>query len=234
MTIQQIITSINKEWNSKSMVELTIEVEGILDLRLQGNNPTFKDIINNTNHILAQLIAQREIKLNPIICCVYAAIGLRVLSLYLRPNQESGWPSMGDSVETLPWSGEPTKEKVLSMFLKSIEEDFNIEILSQNIPELIVFNSKMFCRYENDQLIGKAHSARIIKIELKNNKSDIVVEIEPNLSPKKGSLIKITNDLMVFQGENPDYNFTVHFDANKSIIEFILDMPNQRKRINYL
>ena len=130
MTIQQVITAVNKEWDSKSMVQFTIEVEGVLDLRLRGNNPTLKDILNNTNHILTQMISKWEKNLNPIICCVYAAVGMRVLSLYLRPNMESGWPSMGESVETLPWAGEPTKEKVLSMFLKSMEEDFNIKILS--------------------------------------------------------------------------------------------------------
>ena len=130
MTIQQVITAINKEWNSKSMTQLTIEVEGVLDLRLGKNNPTFKDILNNTNHILSQMISKWEKKLNPITCCVYAAVGMRVLSLYLRPNMETGLPSMGQSVETLPWAGEPTKEKIVTMFLKSMEEDFNIQILS--------------------------------------------------------------------------------------------------------
>lgn len=130
MTIEQVITTLNKEWNSNSMTQLTIEVEGVLDLRLQGNNPTLKDIVNNTNHILGQVITQREGNLNPVICCVYAAVGMRVLSLYFRPNTESGIPSMGNTVETLPWSGELSKEDVLTMFLKSIEEDFNIKTLS--------------------------------------------------------------------------------------------------------
>ncbi len=130
MTIQQAIIAINKEWNSKSMTQLTIEVEGVLNLRLGQSNATLKDILNNTNHILSQMISKWEKKLNPIIGCIYAAIGIRVISLYLRPNIETGLPSMGESVETLPWAGEPTKKQVLTMFLKSMEEDFNIQILS--------------------------------------------------------------------------------------------------------
>ena len=131
MTIEQVITAINKEWNSKSMVQSTIEVDSILDGRICDKNPTLNDLINNTNHILALMIYEREKSLNPILCCVWAAVGMRVLSLYLRPNRESGWPSMGYSIETLPWNeGILKKEKVLSMFLKSMEEDFNIEIFS--------------------------------------------------------------------------------------------------------
>ena len=128
MTIEQIIDSINKEWNSSSMVSLTAEVEGVLDLRLQGISPTLGDLVNNTNHILSQLISQRENNLNPIICCVYAAVGLRVLSLYFRTERVLGFPNMGNSVGTLPWSNQLTKKDVLKMFLDSMEEDFNIKI----------------------------------------------------------------------------------------------------------
>jgi len=141
MTIQQIITAANKEWNSKTMIQFTVEVDGVLDLRLRDKNPIINDLLNNTNHILGQMISQREKNLNPIICCVYAAIGIRILSLYLRPNQESGWPSMGESVETLPWAGDLTKEKVLTMFLKSMEEDFNIKILSNNNFQTTLLNN---------------------------------------------------------------------------------------------
>ena len=131
MTMQQIITAINKEWDSSSMIQFSASVESILAIRLPDKNPYVKDILNNTNHILAQLISNLERTTNPIIYCVYAAVGLRVMSLYCRPDKDFGFAAVGNSVETLPWECEYSKEEVLSMFLKSMEEDFKIEILSK-------------------------------------------------------------------------------------------------------
>ena len=130
MTTQEIKTAINKEWNSQSMTKLTVEVDGVLDLRMQGGNPLFKDLLNNVNHILGQIIAKRESNPNSIIFCIYAAVGVRVLSLYMRQNPEAGFPSMGSSIETLPCEGEPTKERILQIFLKSMQEDFKVNIIN--------------------------------------------------------------------------------------------------------
>ena len=129
MKIDEIVKLINVEWNSASMRQLSSNIEGVLEARLGEGQIDLNIIINQTNHILSQMIAPTNDSQDWRKLAVYAAAGVQVVSLYVRPEQSFGLAESGDSLASLPWAIDLSKEKLLGMFLRSMEEDFNIRIV---------------------------------------------------------------------------------------------------------
>jgi len=129
MNTSEVVRLVNVEWDSASMKEIATKVEGVLEVRLGGGQIDLNTIINQTNHILSQMIASTNDSNDWRKLAVYAAAGVQVVSLYVRPKQSYGVATNGNDLDSLPWGIDMTKEKLLEMFLKSVEEDFGIIIL---------------------------------------------------------------------------------------------------------
>lgn len=97
-----------------------------------------------------------------------------------------------------------------------------------------IFYSTKHIRYENGSLITESEVERTININFINDKKEIVVSIEPSLSPKKGYVISKNQSQMQFKGFDPDYLFTVIFDSFDEVETFILEMPNRALKMIYL
>lgn len=96
-----------------------------------------------------------------------------------------------------------------------------------------IFYSTKHKRYENGVLSSESEVERTINISFINEKKEIVVSIEPALSPKKGYIISKNQNQMQFKGFDPDYLFTVTFDTFDEVETFVLEMPNRGLKIVY-
>ncbi len=99
----------------------------------------------------------------------------------------------------------------------------------ETIPS--IFYSTKHKRYE--VLTSESEVERTINISFINDKKEIVVSIEPSLSPKKGYVISKNQNQMQFKGFDPDYLFTVSFDTFNEVDTFVLEMPNRNLKIVY-
>lgn len=96
-----------------------------------------------------------------------------------------------------------------------------------------IFYSTKHKRYENGILISESEVERTINISFINDKKEIVVSIEPSLSPKKGYIINKAQNQMQFKGFDPDYLFTLTFDIFDEVETVVLEMPNRSLKIIY-
>ena len=96
-----------------------------------------------------------------------------------------------------------------------------------------IFYSTRHERYENSILTSESEIERTINLSFINGKKEIVVSIEPSLSPKKGYRISNNQNQMQFKGFDPDYFFTVNFDTFDEVETFVLEMPNRNLKIVY-
>ncbi len=96
-----------------------------------------------------------------------------------------------------------------------------------------IFYSTKHKRYENGVMTSESEVERTLNISFINDKKEIVVSIEPSLSPKKGYVISKNQNQMQFKGFDPDYLFTVTFDTFDEVESFILEMPNRNLKIVY-
>ena len=95
-----------------------------------------------------------------------------------------------------------------------------------------IFYSTSHKRYENGVLVADSKADRTINISFIEDR-EIIVSIEPSLSPKNGYLIDQTGNQKKFKGHDPDYLFIVNMDSFDEVESFILEMPNRNLRIHY-
>ncbi len=95
------------------------------------------------------------------------------------------------------------------------------------------FYSTNHKRFENNTLISESDVARTINLSFIDNKQEIIVSIEPSLSPKKAYLISNENRKLKYKGYDPDYLFIITLDEFKEIEIFTLEMPNRNLKIMY-
>jgi hypothetical protein len=96
-----------------------------------------------------------------------------------------------------------------------------------------VFYSTSHERYENGILVNDGPADRTINLSFANANKELMVSIEPTLSPKSSVLFKQEEKKFIYIGTDPDYKFMVLFDAFDEIEKFILELPNRKIRIEY-
>jgi len=96
-----------------------------------------------------------------------------------------------------------------------------------------IFYSTKHKRYENGVLTLESEVERTINISFINDKKEILVSIEPSLSPKRGYVINKSQNQIQFKGFDPDYLFTLTFDTFDEVETFVLEMPNRSLKIIY-
>ena len=66
-----------------------------------------------------------------------------------------------------------------------------------------------------------------------DDNQELIVSIEPSLSPKKSHLISNSDNILKYKGYDPDYLFTVKLDDFDEVEQFTLEMPNRNLKIVY-
>jgi len=113
------------------------------------------------------------------------------------------------------------------------KKNHGIEIDEVRSTETVLYSTR-HQRFENNFLVSESEVARTININLIDDKKEILVSIEPTLSPKKGYLADHYGSEFQYNGTDPDYKFRVFFDDFDEIEKFILEMPNRNLTIIYL
>jgi len=95
------------------------------------------------------------------------------------------------------------------------------------------FYSTTHKRFENNALTLESDVERTINLSFIDDKKEIIVSIEPSLSPKKAYLISNKNSTLKYKGYDPDYLFIITLDEFEEVENFTLEMPNRNLQIIY-
>ena len=112
------------------------------------------------------------------------------------------------------------------------QKNHGIEIDEGNY-EPATFYSTKHERYENGNFSSVSEIERTIRLNFSTDKSELVVSIEPSLSPKKSFLKKEKTNKFIYQGTDPDYVFNVYFGDFGEVTKFTLKMPTRNLKIVY-
>ena len=97
----------------------------------------------------------------------------------------------------------------------------------------LIFYSTKHKRYENGNLVSESEVERTINLSFIDDKEELIVSIEPSLSPKKSHQISNNGNEIKFKGYDPDYMFIVRLDDFDEVEQFTLEMPNRNLKIIY-
>jgi hypothetical protein len=99
--------------------------------------------------------------------------------------------------------------------------------------ESAIFYSTKHKRYENGVLVSESEVERTINLNFIDDNQELIVSIEPSLSPKKSHLISNNENILKYKGYDPDYLFTIKLDDFDEVEQFTLEMPNRSLKIVY-
>lgn len=99
--------------------------------------------------------------------------------------------------------------------------------------EPMIFYSQRHTRFERGIQVSESVVERNVNINFFNGQSEIIVSIEPTLSAKKAYLFSNSNNILVYNGADPDYRFTLKLDKFDEVEEFILELPNRALKLCY-
>jgi hypothetical protein len=112
------------------------------------------------------------------------------------------------------------------------KKNHGIEIDEIKSTETVLYSTR-HQRFEDDVLTSESEVGRTINVHLFDDRKEILVSIEPTLSPKKGYLVAQFGKELQYKGTDPDYFFRVFFDEFNEIEQFILELPNRKLRLIY-
>lgn len=98
----------------------------------------------------------------------------------------------------------------------------------------LIFYSTKHERYENGNLVTTSEVERTINLNFIDNKEEIIVSVEPTLSPKKGYVVSKNEMQLQYKGYDPDYLFTINLDEFEEVETFILEIPKRNLKIIYI
>jgi len=99
--------------------------------------------------------------------------------------------------------------------------------------EGLTFYSNRHQRFENENFVSESEVERIVKVTLIDGGEEIMVEIVPSLTPKKGHKISSQGSRRVFNGYDTDYRFSFELDQFDEIKNFRLEILPRKIRIDY-
>lgn len=128
--------------------------------------------------------------------------------------------------ENIAWDG------MWEFLIDYFQKNHGIQIDEGNYDTAIFYSTK-HKRFENGEFTSESEIERTIRLNFSKDKNEIVVSIEPSLSPKKAFIKKIKSDKYIYEGVDPDYVFNVFFGDFGEVIKFTLKMPNRNLKIVY-
>jgi hypothetical protein len=105
--------------------------------------------------------------------------------------------------------------------------------IDENSNTPLIFYSNRHKRFENGILVKESEAERTLNVYFINEFQEVVVSIEPTLSPKTGYLTQSNDSIYQYKGADPDYEFTIEFDEFKEIETLTLEMPKRALKIIY-
>lgn len=99
--------------------------------------------------------------------------------------------------------------------------------------DAIIFYSTRHQRFENGVLTSESEVERTININKVKDSEEIIVSIEPSLSPKKGFLKESSDNKEVYNGYDPDFRFHIFYDDFGEIEKFILERIDRNLKLQY-
>lgn len=116
---------------------------------------------------------------------------------------------------------------------KYYKNDHNRNIDNVEIND-VVFYSNSHSRFVNDNFGGKADVPRVINLTQLDGFKEIMVKIEPSLSPKKAILIEDGDSVKKYRGTDPDFGFDFYFDEDGDIEKLVLNRFDSGVRIEFV
>ncbi|BDS09585.1 hypothetical protein [Aureispira anguillae] len=106
--------------------------------------------------------------------------------------------------------------------------------IDEKSSETLKFYSNSHKRIENGTITSEDEVARIVVVQfIGENKEEVLVSIEPSLSPKKGKLLTNKENILTYEGYDPDYLFHIKLDLFNEVEFFTLELPNRKLAIEY-
>ena len=99
--------------------------------------------------------------------------------------------------------------------------------------DTIIFYSTRHQRFENGTLTSQSEVERTININKVEDSKEIIVSIEPSLSPKKGFLKEASGNKEIYNGYDPDFRFHIYYDEFREIERFILERTDRNLKLHY-
>ncbi len=128
--------------------------------------------------------------------------------------------------QNIAWDG------MWEFLIDYFQKNHGIQIEDGNYDTAIFYSTK-HARFENGGRNSESEIERTIRLNFSQDKKQVIVSIEPSLSPKKAILKNNDSERYIYQGVDPDYLFTIFFGDFGEVIKFSLEMPNRNLRIDY-
>ena len=202
-----------------------ILAQSITNLQTRRGQITIEDVEAEViNNACLFILKNNEIHKATEYALIFTTAASELISQYTQTEAVSALMGIPQNVE---WEG-------MWDFLRDyFQKNHGIQI--DNIETTpIIFYSTKHKRFEKGNLITESEVIRTININFIDDKKEIVVSIEPSLSPKKGYAVSKNQSQIQFKGFDPDYFFTVIFDDFDEVETFILEMPNRNLKIIYV
>lgn len=132
-------------------------------------------------------------------------------------------------LQNISWSG------MLDFLRDYFQKNHGIQIDKIKTASSI-FYSTNHKRYENGYLVSEnddEKDIRVVNLNFIDNKKELLVSIEPSLSPKNSYLIIDDGSELVFRGYDDDYLFKIKLDDFGEVEQFTLEMPKRNLKIIY-
>lgn len=100
--------------------------------------------------------------------------------------------------------------------------------------ENLTFYSTVHRRFENEQLVTESPAERVVNLAFSDNRKEVLVSVEPTLSPKPANLKEKNSNVSVYHGVDPDYRFTVEFDSFGEVQKFTMELLPRGLKLIYL
>ncbi|PTN09298.1 hypothetical protein C8N47_105139 [Mangrovibacterium marinum] len=118
-------------------------------------------------------------------------------------------------------------------FLRDYFQKNHGEAIDNKVNEPTIFYSVHHERFEGRLPVKPVDVERNINIVFMDDRQDVIVSIEPTLSPKKARLVNKADDVYSYRGYDPDYLFHIHFNHFDEVERFVLELPNRSIKLVY-
>jgi hypothetical protein len=98
----------------------------------------------------------------------------------------------------------------------------------------LTFQSINHKRFENKVQISHDYVPRLVILDYTNNGHTVNVSVAPTLTPKEARLIRDVNNVLYYQGIDPDYRFEVETNNINQLIRVSVIRTDRNLELRYL